>query len=67
VSGWSLAIKLGGLARSVGKFDQPVQAAIESMNGARFVHDRLELAGREVLIGDAQKVNPDSRTAAVQR
>jgi transposase len=32
------------------------RAAIESMNGARFVHDRLELAGWEVEIADAQKV-----------
>src|SRR3954447_20910430 len=34
----------------------PVQAAIESMNGARFVHDQLELAGWQVEIADAQKV-----------
>jgi transposase len=33
-----------------------VQAAIESMTGARFVHDQLELAGWEVEIADAQKV-----------
>ena len=33
-----------------------VQAAIESMNGARFGHDQLELAGWEVEIADAQKV-----------
>jgi hypothetical protein len=33
-----------------------VCAAIESMNGARFVHDRLELAGWQVEIADAQKV-----------
>jgi hypothetical protein len=26
------------------------------MNGARFVHDRLELAGWQVEIADAQKV-----------
>src|SRR5579864_964528 len=32
------------------------RAAIESMNGARFVHDRLELAGSQVEIADAQKV-----------
>src|SRR5215217_2242130 len=31
-------------------------AAIESMNGARFVHDQLELAGWQVAIADAQKV-----------
>jgi len=36
--------------------DSPVRAVIESMNGARFVHDTLELAGWEVAIADAQKV-----------
>ena len=35
---------------------QPVAAVIESMNGARFVHDQLELAGWEVAIADAQRV-----------
>ena len=33
-----------------------VQAAIESMNGARFVHDRLEELGWQVAIADGQKV-----------
>ena len=33
-----------------------VRATVESMNGARFVHDQLELAGWEVAIADAQKV-----------
>ena len=33
----------------------PVRAAIESMNGARVVHDRLEGLGWEVEIADAQK------------
>jgi transposase len=33
-----------------------VEAAIESMNGARFVHDQLELAGWQVEIADAAKV-----------
>jgi transposase len=33
-----------------------VRAVIESMNGARFVHDRLEELGWDVLIADAQKV-----------
>ena len=37
-------------------FGQPVRAAIESMNGARFVHDQLELGGWEVDIADAVKV-----------
>jgi transposase len=31
-----------------------IQKAIESMNGARIVHDRLELAGWQVAIADAQ-------------
>ena len=32
-----------------------VRAAIESMNGARFVHDTLEQCGWEVEVADAQK------------
>ena len=47
---------LRGLARQTARLGQPVVAAIESMNGARFVHDQLELAGWEVEIADAQKV-----------
>ncbi len=47
---------LRGLARRVGVFGEPVCAAIESMNGARFVHDRLEELGWQVEIADAQKV-----------
>ena len=35
---------------------QRVRAVIESMNGARFVHDSLEELGWEVLVADAQKV-----------
>jgi hypothetical protein len=35
---------------------QRVRAVIESMNGARFVHDTLEELGWDVLIADAQKV-----------
>src|SRR3954451_1262615 len=34
----------------------PVRAVIESMTGARFVHDTLEEFGWEVLVADAQKV-----------
>jgi Transposase, Mutator family len=34
----------------------PVRAVIESMSGARLVHDTLELAGWDVQIADAQKV-----------
>ncbi|MDP9340676.1 MAG: transposase [Actinomycetota bacterium] len=44
------------LAGSTVRYGEPVRAAIESMNGARFVHDTLELAGWDVEIADAQKV-----------
>src|SRR5437773_5687645 len=47
---------LRGLAARIGRFGEPVVAAIESMNGARFVHDQLELAGWQVEIADAVKV-----------
>ena len=49
----------GGLNDLVGRiaeYGEPVRAAIESMNGARFVHDHLELAGWDVEIADAQRV-----------
>src|SRR5690349_14156916 len=47
----------GGLALLVERLAPlgSVRAAIESMNGARFVHDQLELLGWEVEIADAQK------------
>ncbi len=35
---------------------RPVRAVIESMTGARFVHDTLEEHGWDVLVADAQKV-----------
>jgi transposase len=44
------------LTRDVDRVGAPVAAAIESMNGARFVHDTLELAGWDVEIADAQRV-----------
>ena len=47
---------LRGLSERLDRHDSPIRAAIESMNGARFVHDRLELAGWQVEIADAQKV-----------
>lgn len=47
---------LASLACRMGEFGQPVTAAIESMTGARFVHDQLELLGWEVAIADAVKV-----------
>src|SRR5829696_7739582 len=45
---------LRGLARRLA--GQRVRAVIESMNGARFVHDTLEEFGWEVLVADAQRV-----------
>jgi transposase len=47
---------LDRLGERIARYGLPVRAAIESMNGARFVHDRLELAGWQVEIADAQKV-----------
>ena len=47
---------LEGLVTRLGCYGQPISAAIESMTGARFVHDQLELAGFEVEIADAAKV-----------
>src|SRR6266516_4054149 len=47
---------LDRLTERLARYGAPIRAAIESMNGARFVHDRLELAGWQVEIADAQKV-----------
>jgi len=47
---------LVGLARRLGRCGEPVVAAIESMNGARFVHDVLEAEGWEVDVADAARV-----------
>ena len=44
------------LMGKVGRHGQPVRAVIESMTGARFVHDTLEQLGWDVLIADAQRV-----------
>src|SRR5256886_14409715 len=46
---------LGGLTERIDRHGAPIRAAIESMNGARFVHDRLQLAGRQGGIAGAQK------------
>ena len=43
------------LAARISRYGEPVSAAIESMTGARFVHDQLELCGWEVDIADAVK------------
>jgi transposase len=47
---------LHALTRRIDRHCEPIRAAIESMNGARFVHDQLELVGWQVEIADAQKV-----------
>lgn len=47
---------LRALARRLEVYREPICAAIESMNGARFVHDELERLGWEVEVADAQKV-----------
>jgi transposase len=47
---------LGGLVQRMGRHGEPITAAIESMNGARFVHDQFELAGWTVDLADAKKV-----------
>jgi transposase len=46
-----------GLRRLVRALDEgePVQAVIESMSGARFVHDQLELAGWDVRVANAER------------
>ena len=44
------------LAVHVFRYGQEVSGVIESMTGARFVHDQLELRGWDVAIGDAVKV-----------
>src|SRR5947199_4598449 len=45
-----------GLSRRVAVYDEPVRGVVESMNGARFVHDELVRYGWEVLVADAQRV-----------
>ncbi len=49
---------LRSLARRLGRHEEPIRGAIESMTGARFVHDTLEDLGWDVLIADAEKVKP---------
>ena len=47
---------LRGLVARLASCGEPVHAVIESMTGARFVHDTLEELGWDVEIADAQKV-----------
>jgi hypothetical protein len=51
-----LDFHLHGLSEHLARRGEPIRAAIESMNGARFVHDTLELYGWQIEIADAQKV-----------
>jgi len=44
------------LAEQLAGYGEPVRAAVESMTGARFIHDQLELVGWDVDLADAQKV-----------
>lgn len=44
------------LARRFAHHGEPIYAAVESMTGARFVHDTLESPGWAVDLADAQKV-----------
>src|SRR5438128_7342483 len=44
------------LTQRLARHEAPVRAAIESSNGARLGHDRLEELGWQVEIADAQKV-----------
>ncbi len=46
---------LRGLAERLAGYGEPIYAALESMNGARFVHDELERCGWRVELADAQK------------
>src|SRR5258708_16271249 len=52
------------LAAHVLRRGQEVTAAIESMTGARFVHDTLEFAGWDVAIADAAKAKGIAPLAA---
>jgi transposase len=61
VEAGAVAPDLDGLTGFARRIEQrhgapAVRAAIESMNGARFVHDTLEECGWEVELADAQKV-----------
>jgi transposase len=47
---------LYGLTRRLAVFDEPLRGVVESMTGARFVHDALSRWGWEVLVADAAKV-----------
>jgi transposase len=52
------------LVATIARHRKPVTAAIESMTGARFVHDQLEQFGWDVEIADAVKVKGIAPLAA---
>ena len=52
------------LVARISRHGQEVSATIESMNGARFVHDQLELAGWDVEIADAARAKALAPLAA---
>jgi transposase len=52
------------LAAAIARYHEPVTAAIESMTGARFVHDQLEQLGWDVAVADALKVKGIAPLAA---
>jgi transposase len=58
------AVGLRRLAAHVLRFGDGVDGAIESMTGARFVHDTLERYGWDVAIADAAKVKGIAPLAA---
>jgi transposase len=47
---------LYGLTRRVGVYEEPIRGVVESMNGARYVHDELVRYGWGVLVADAVRV-----------
>ena len=51
-------------ARVAAKHAGRVRAVVESMNGARFIHDTLEAQGWDVLVADAQRVKGSRRWRA---
>src|SRR3984885_15408563 len=44
------------LVSRLARHGEPARAVIESMTGARFIHDTLEQLGWDVLIADVQRV-----------
>ena len=58
---------LRGLVGVVARHRQPVRAVIESMNGARFVHDTLEQLGWEVLVAESRAARSLAAGAAAAR